>query len=152
MMRFEQTVDVLEHVGLFHRKTAELYRALTERVSSPRVKMLLDYMARHEDRVALSIREYRDESRPQVLSSWFKYTHDEDIFAPLKEVDLDRDYDFDDVLDLALTLDSKLLELYQDMSTQAVSPEVKDMFNSLLLREMEEKQKLMRAAAGLLDL
>jgi hypothetical protein len=38
------------------------------------------------------------------------------------------------------------------MSTQAVSPEVKDMFNSLLLREMEEKQKLMRAASGLLDL
>lgn len=151
-MRFEQTVDVLDHVGLFHRKTAELYRRLTERASSPRVKMLLDYMARHEDHVAVSVREYREESRPQVLSSWFKYTHDEDIFAPLKEVDPDRDYDFDDVIDLALTLDARLLELYQDLGQQAATIEVKDMFNSLLLREMEEKQKLMRAASGLLDL
>ncbi len=151
-MRFEQTSDVLDHVGLFHRRLGELYRQLTEHASSERVKMLLAYMARHEAQLARKIADYKAESPPRVLASWFKYTHDEDIFEPLKGVDPEADLPFDDVLDLAVELDAQLLELYREMAERARAPEVKDMFNSLLLREMEEKQDLMRSALGLLDL
>lgn len=151
-MRFEQTSDVLDHVGLFHRRVSDLYRQLTEHASSERVRMLLDYMARHEAQLAKSVADYKAESPPQVLASWFKYTHDEDIFEPLQGVDPEADLPFDDVLDLAVELDAQLLELYREMAERAQSPEVKDLFNNLLLREMEEKQKLMHSALGLMDL
>lgn len=38
------------------------------------------------------------------------------------------------------------------MAERSASSEVKDIFNSLLLQEMKEKQKLIRSALGLLDI
>lgn len=151
-MRFEQTRDVLDHVGAFHRQAGLLFRQLMEHNSNPRVRMLLDYMARQEFNLEKSIAAFRADSPERVLSSWFKYTHDEDIFASLRAVDPNSDLLFDDVLDLAVELDGKLVELYEEMAERSTSQEVKDVFNSLLLREMKEKQKLIRSAMGLLDI
>ena len=151
-MRFEQTRDVLEHVEAFHHEAGALYRDLHEKAASTRVRMLLDYLARHEENLARSVADFRKESAKMVLDSWFKYTHDQDIFKPLRAVDMTRGPDFDEALELAMMLDEKLLELYREMAERARAPEVKDVFNNLLLREMQEKQKLMRSALGLLDL
>lgn len=151
-MRFEQTRDVLEHVQAYHDQASRLYREFKEQASNQRVAMLLDYMARHESNLAHSIEAFKKRSAKAVLDSWFKYTHDEDILLPIRAVNRKSDLTFDAVLDLAMKLDEKLLELYQEMAERARSNEVKDIFNNLLLREMEEKQKLMHAALGLMDL
>ena len=151
-MRFEQTRDVLNHIGAFHKQAGELYAELKEHCSNARVRLLLDYIARHEKNLEKNIASYRDNLSESVLSSWFKYTHDQDIFAALNEVDREKDMPFDDVLDLALELDGQLVELYQEMMERSTSAEVKDIFNSLLLQEMKEKQTLVRNALGLMDI
>ncbi|MDO3378696.1 hypothetical protein [Geoalkalibacter halelectricus] len=151
-MRFEQTSDVLDHVGLFHQEAGAMFRKLRERASNPRVRMLLDYIVCHEESLARNVLSYKTECSPQLLSSWFKYAHDKDIFAPLARVDVERDPTFDDVLDLAVENDAKLLELYQEMVDRSTSADVRDLFSSLLLKEMKEKQKLIRSALGLLDI
>ncbi|MDW7645944.1 MAG: hypothetical protein SCI25_12995 [Desulfuromonadales bacterium] len=151
-MRFEQTRDVLNHIGAFHKQAGALYAELKAHCSSSRVRLLLDYIARHELNLEKNIASYRDNLSESLLSSWFKYTHDQDIFAALKEVDREKDMSFDDVLDLALELDGQLVELYQEMMERSTSAEVKDIFNSLLLQEMKEKQTLVRNALGLMDI
>lgn len=151
-MRFEQTRDVLAHIEAFHHQAGLLYRDLHNQAGGVRVRMLLDYLARHEQNMARSVADFRSESSKVVLDSWFKYTHDEDIFKPLRAVDLNREASFDEALELVMSLDAKLLELYREMAERARTPEVKDVFNNLLLREMQEKQKLMRSALGLMDL
>lgn len=151
-MRFEQTRDVLNHVGAFHREAGLLFRQLMEHNSNARVRMLLDYMARHEFNLQKNIAAFSNESPESILSGWFKYTHDKDIFAPLREVNPESDLPFDDVLDLAVDLDVKLLELYEEMVERSPSNAVRDMFNSLLQRELKEKQVLIRSAMGLLDI
>lgn len=151
-MRFEQTRDVIDHVGDFHLRASRLYAELQQHASDQRVRMLLDYLGRHQQNLAHKILEFKQDSSKVVLNSWFKYTHDEDIFKPLQAVDRQSDLNFDAVLDLAVRLDEQLLELYQEMAERARSSEVKEIFNNLLLREMEEKQKLMHAALGLMDL
>ena len=151
-MRFEQTRDVLDHVGSYHDQASRLYRELKDQASNQRVAMLLDYMARHEGNLARSIASFKERSAKAVLDSWFKYTHDEDILLPIRAVNRSSDLSFDAVLELALKLDEKLLELYQEMADRARSSAARDIFNNLLLREMEEKQKLMHAALGLMDL
>jgi rubrerythrin len=151
-VRFEQTKDVIDHVEDFHHQAGRLYAELRQRASNQRVRMLLDYLARHQESLARKICEFKQDSSKVVLNSWFKYTHDEDILKPLQAVDRQSDLDFEAALDLAVRLDEQLLELYQEMAERARSSEVKDIFNNLLLREMEEKQKLMHAALGLMDL
>jgi rubrerythrin len=151
-MRFKQTQDVLDHVGEFHRQASALYRGFMERASNQRVQMLLDYLVRHEQNLGKSVADFKAASSPQVLKSWFEYSHDQDILKPILTADREVDMAFDDVIDLAFGLDEKLLELYQEMVKRAKSPQVKDIFNNLLLREIEEKQKLMRSALGLMDL
>jgi rubrerythrin len=151
-MRFEQTRDILDHVGAFHHQAGKLFRQLMEHSSNARVRMLLDYMSRHEFNLEKYITVYRSKSTESILESWFKYTHDDDIFIPLRSVDPTADLPFDDVLDLAVDLDAKLLELYEEMVERSTSDGVRDLFSSLLQRELKEKQVLIRSAMGLLDI
>ncbi|MGE4580414.1 MAG: hypothetical protein AB7F21_12865 [Desulfuromonadales bacterium] len=151
-MRFEQTRDVLNNIGAFHKQAGFLYTELKKHCSNARVRLLLDYISRHELNLEKNIVAFRDDLPESVLSSWFKYSHDQDIFAALHEVDRGKDMPFDDVLDLALELDGQLVELYEEMMERSTSAEVKDIFNSLLLQEMKEKQTLVRNALGLMDI
>ncbi len=151
-MRYEQTRDVLDHVVEFHRQAGALFRQLMAHASSERVRMLLDYMVRHEDALVRRITEFREDTSERVLSGWFKYTHDEDIFKALRQIDPTADLEFDDVLDLAVELDAKLIELYEEMSERSPSDEVKEIFNCLLSQETREKNVLVRSALGLKDI
>ncbi len=151
-MRYEQTRDVLDHVVKFHREAGALFQQLMEHASDQRVQMLLDYMVRHEKALERRINEFRCDSSERVLSGWFKYTHDEDIFKALRLVDATADMDFDDVLDLAVELDAKLIELYEEMVDRSPSDEVKEIFSSLLGQETREKNVLVRSALGLKDI
>lgn len=151
-MRYEQTKDVLDHVVKFHRQAGELFRQLMEHAGDQRVRMLLDYMVRHEKALERRIAEFRDDSSERILSNWFKYTHDEDIFKALRQVDATADLEFDDVLDLAVELDAKLIELYEEMAERSPSEEVKEIFHCLLSQERREKNVLMRSALGLKDI
>jgi 4-hydroxy-3-methylbut-2-en-1-yl diphosphate synthase IspG/GcpE len=151
-MRYEQTKDVLDHVVKFHRQAGEVFQTLMEHTSNQRVRMLLDYMVRHEKNLERRIAEFRGNASERVLFGWFKYTHDEDIFSALRQVDTDSDMEFDDVLDLAVELDAKLIELYEEMADRSPSEEVKEIFNCLLSQERREKNVLVRSALGLKDI
>ncbi len=150
-MRFEQTRDALVHVEEFHRLAAHLYGELAGQTKA-RVVMLLDYLSRHEVKLADNLCNLICELPPQILKGWFKYSHDTDILLPLAEARQNPPRDFDEALDLAFRLDGKLLEFYQEMIEQSPSIEAREIFINLLGQEMKEKQKLMRGALSLLDL
>ena len=47
-MAFETTKDVLDHARDFHRQLSDHYAQLRDKAERERVKMLLDYLSRHE--------------------------------------------------------------------------------------------------------
>ncbi len=73
-MRFEQTKDILEHTQQFYKLIADYYHLMSDQTHKPRIKMLLDYLSRHEKHLEKTLSEYEDSASEQVLNTWFQFS------------------------------------------------------------------------------
>lgn len=149
MKTFEQTRDVLDHARSFHHQVAELYHSLENTAEQKRVKMLLDYLQRHERHLEQSLSDYEGEASKQILDTWFQYTLEGDPADLLSEVKVKKDMTVDDVVRLALRLDDYLIDLYRSMVAHSDIPEVKEVFANLLELEQQEEHQIARNALRL---
>lgn len=152
MKTFERTQDVLDHARTFHNELRRLYEQLSTETQKERVKMLLEYLSRHEAHLEESLAAYEAGASKRVLDTWFKYVPQEDKLKEFQDVKLEPDMSIDDVVDVALRMDNCLVEFYKDMATMAVIPEVKEVFTNLLEMEEREKHKLVRDALQLKEI
>lgn len=149
---YETTRDVLDHARAFHGELGKLYERLAGEAQQERVKMLLNYLSRHEEHLEEGLAQYEEGASKRILDTWFKYVPGEDRLRECQSIQLERDMSVDDVVAVALRLDTCLLDLYKEMADTAVSQEVKDVFTNLLDMEEQEKHKLARNTLLLQDL
>lgn len=149
---FERTQDVLDHARIFHNELRRLYEQLSTETEKERVRMLLDYLSRHEEHLEESLAAYEEGASKRVLDTWFKYVPAEDKLEKFRDVKLEPDMSVDDVVDVALRMDDCLVDLYKEMAEVAVSQEVKEVFTNLLEMEEQEKHKLVRNALQLKEI
>ena len=150
-MRFEQTRDILNHARDFHRQVSEFYKRLSDKAEKQRVKMLLDYMSRHESNLERSMAKYQEATSKEVLDTWFQYTHDEDTLALCRDTEFKPDMTVEEVVRVALRLDDCLIKLYREMAARTDCNEAREIFKNLLALEESEKSKLARNAQLLMD-
>ncbi len=150
-MRFEQTRDILNHAREFHRQVSQLYKRLSDKAEKKRVRMLLDYMSRHESNLEKSMARFQEQTSKEVLDTWFSYTHDEDTLALCRNTELEPGMTVDEVVRAALRLDDCLTKLYREVAECTDCNEVREIFKNLLALEEKEKSKLARNAQLLLD-
>ena len=152
-MRFEKTREVLEHARDFHRQVSEFYDRLAQQAANKKVKMMLNYMSRHEKGLEDGITRYMQESPREVLEAWFAFTHDETLLEALRNDKIyGSDISLDDVIALAMKFDRYLMDLYRGMANTAATQAVSDMFVSLLELEKQERLKVARNAMMTLDI
>lgn len=152
MKTFEQTRDVLDHARSFHHQVAELYHALEDTAEQGRVKMLLDYLQRHEKHLEQSLADYEGEASKRILDTWFQYALEEDPADFLSEVEVKKNMSVEDVVRLALRLDDYLIDLYRHMVAHSDIPEVKEVFANLLELEQQDEHQIARNALGIDDM
>lgn len=152
-MRFETTRDVLDCVKRFHRKARNLYSELADQEEQERLKLLLDYLSRHENHLAKSLADYEQETSEKILNTWFEYVPDQALLEPINHVDTEPNLSVDEIINLAMRLDNCLIELYKEMidHSSAIS-EVKEVFQNLLDMEKHEQHQLARSRLGTLDI
>lgn len=152
MIRFKQTKDVLDYVRTFHSQLSKYYESLSQIAEKERVKMLLDYLSRHEKHLAENLAEYENDAAKKILNTWFRFIPKNippDCFENNK---LKPNISVDDVISIALHFDDCLIELYKVMAEEAEIEELKDLFNNLLEMEKQEEKILARDALWLKDL
>ncbi len=72
-MRFEQVRTILQKFAPdYHRQVSELYKDMTEKEISPRVRLMLEYLIDHEQSRALALSEFCREAPQQLLDQWLK--------------------------------------------------------------------------------
>lgn len=152
MKNFEQTRDVLDQVRDFHRQVSELYHRLADEAGKERIKMLLDYMSRHEQNMEESLKEYEDEASEMILNTWFQFVPDDSILKSVQDIQLQPDMSVEDVISLALRLDDILIDLYKRMVEEAEIPEVQEVFQNLLEMENQEKHLSVRNSLSVDDI
>jgi hypothetical protein len=148
---YEQTRDVLAGAEAFHRQISEYYHRVSDQSSQQRIKMLLDYLSRHEQQLADSLADYEHDASQAVMDTWFQSKHKMDICAVLKDVEISPDMSVDDVVDVGLKVDECLIAMYRDLAESAPSEDVRNVFQNLLDMEEEEKRRLVKNALRAAD-
>ncbi len=149
MKTYTQTRDVLEHVRNYHKLLSEFYQHLEDKAEKQRVKLLLDYLSRHEKHFDECLAVYNENASKMVMNTWYQYTPQIDPSELLEEVALTPEMSVDDVIRVALRLDNYLIDLYQMMAENAEIPEVREVFMNLLGMEQQEKREQAKNALSI---
>lgn len=145
-MSFETTQDVLDHARAFHRQVSEFYDQLSQQNQKQRIKMLLDYLSRHEKHLEESLALYEEQVSSGILKTWFQYPPPKETLDICVNMSLEgrEDLTVEQVIELALQLDECLVDLYRAMIESADTEEVKAVFQNLLEMEKQEEIDMVR--------
>ncbi|MHC4874448.1 MAG: hypothetical protein ACYTFY_21550 [Planctomycetota bacterium] len=146
-MAYKQMHDLLECAQKFHHRLSGFYEKLESKVDEARVKMLLGYMKRHELYLEECIAIYEVDADLAVTDTWLKYEPSVELEKFLENLNMSNDMSIDEVVEIALDLDSYFIEFYKMIVEAAPSEEIRNVFNSLL--HMEEREKKNMSKTGL---
>jgi rubrerythrin len=149
---YETTKDVLDRAREFHRQVSAFYEQLGSLAAKERVKIVLDYMSRHQKYLDACLAEYERNASREVLETWFQYTAPIETRRCIASIALAPEMSVSDVIKAAVRLANCLAELYRAMAEEAVSDEVKDLFKELLHFEKTEEHNLVRDLVEMEDL
>lgn len=151
-MHYKTVKDVVDHSRRLHQQISQLYQDIKQEQSQERVKMLLDYLQRHEDHLEESLDKFEKDKSQKVLDSWFQYAPDQDISAVLEQIEITDHMSVDEVILMALKLDDYFIDLYEGMVEHSSSSAVKSVFQNLLDMEQQEKIRTARTALNMSDM
>jgi hypothetical protein len=146
MRIYEETGNVFELVGDFHRRLKQRYRQLKDRTERKRVRLLLEYLSRHQERYQKALERFGRKGRENLSKTWYQYIPDDEKLT-VQDISLSADMNVNQLVTAALTMDERLVEFYRMMAENAGSPpEVQELFTSLAEQEEREKAKLSETA------
>lgn len=150
-MSSQRTQDILQQARDFHQHLSLHYAALHTESDQPRLRLLLEYLTKHEAGLAdMLVRYERDAPRP-VMETWFPYMPEAGALMPAA-ADLPQGTSFDELLAAAQECSRKVIALYGQAEGMAVAPEVQEVFRSLRQLEEKEQTRASRSALALLDI
>jgi len=151
-MYYKTVKDVVEHSRKLHQQLSKLYKEINQEQTQERVKMLLNYLQRHEEHLQQSLDQFEKDKSQKVLESWFQYTPDQDLSEVLSTIEINDHMDTEEIILIALKLDDYFIQLYEDMVESTSSPTVREVFQNLLDMEQQEKIRTARAALNIRDI
>lgn len=148
----KQVKEFVEFGRQFHAAIGRLYETLGEHAELERVRMLLDFLQRHEQNLEAALARFEKNSHSGILEAWLEYSPSLDVDAVLAEIKLPEKPSSDDIIAAALKFDDALIELYREVAEKAVNHNTRVTFQSLLTLEQGEKNQIARAALSLQDM
>lgn len=160
-MRFQTTRELLDKLRYFHQQASRYYHQLAEDShDQERVKLLLDYLATHEEKLADATEQYENDMTVGLADTWFDDAPElkltdalQTLMRSPREVgapSLGSTFaDVDDVLRLGLLLDDYLILSLENLAQQAESSESREAFCNLSMMVQADKRKLVRDTLGL---
>lgn len=138
-------VDFGKHL---HGKVKELYEDLNEHAELERVKMLLEFLSRHEEHMEESLARFEKDSRRGILEAWLEYSPELDVEAVMRRFPVKEKPSSDEIFQLAMDFDDALVRLYKEVADKVNDSKTKEVFKNLL--QLEEKEKIQVARAAMM--
>ncbi len=149
MRDYARTEDVFAIVADFHRRLSKIYKRLSGRADQQRVKLLLGYLQRHEQRFAQALEEYDTQAREKIKNTWYQYVPDEETLST-EGIEIEDDMDIDQVTKIAMELDERLIRFFERMANNVGAPyETREVFQAMIEQEKQEKAELIQSAEDL---
>jgi len=151
-MANETVGEILDRARRFHRELGEFYQQVEDLTEKERVKLVLEYLQRHEIYLDESLAEYEKDASKSVLGTWFKSTPELELGNCFEDAEIKPDMSVADVLQLAIRFDNRVIELYKTLAKRSVSKDVRHLFKTLLEMEKKEEHQIVRNTIEMLDL
>jgi hypothetical protein len=146
MQNFEQVKDVLDYGKLVHADLCKLYESLNVESQQERVKMLLDYLSRHERHLEETLSRFEAGSHQDVLDTWLQYAPSINVLKLIGNQTIRPDMSVDEVVKLAVEFDDALVEFYREAADECGLPRINEVFLNLIELEKQEKISHVRNA------
>lgn len=146
MTQVQTAKDVIDQTKAFHRRLSDFYQNLSESVEKDRVKLVLEYLSRHQQNLAAIMDDYESELSERILNTWIMYVATECNLEPYFEAKLDNSMTAQEAIDIAIKLDACLLDTYKAMLNKEIPDDVSNVFEDLLKLEEREKVKMAKNA------
>ncbi len=141
--------QLLDRARDVHHDLSERYEHLSRTAEGERVRLLLEYMSRHEDYLEQCLAQYEEDAEGHVLDYWMRFEPEMD----LSECGvLTPDMSIAEVITVALRLDECLVRFYRQIAENATSVEVRELFVRLTALEKREELLKVRNAIEMEDL
>ena len=151
-MAIKKTKDLIDYARNFHNELGRYYHDLADHTEKERLKLLLDYVSRHEKHFEESLNQYEESASKKITNYWLQNTPELPEVGSLLNFEIDQDTTIDDIVALAIRFDNKLIEIYKSLAHSADSEDIRNVFKKLLEMEEREKTKLVRQAMRLNEL
>lgn len=151
-MPYGQAKQILGYAREFHRFARDYFKQLSDSTQQPRMKMLLDYMSRHEEHLDEVLKEYESNTKNKAMDAWFQFSTECSTFKPVKDISYTDELTVEQVFEIAAQIDQCMIDSYNTVINRTSNPEVRELFENLLEMEEQEKHTRARTVLGLMDM
>lgn len=144
--------DILAEAKYFHRHLGAFYELLRHTVATPKVQLILEYLCRHEDRMEEMLRNYEEGMAKKIANTWFKSVPGDSVDACIAAAEVKPDMSLDELMAIALKFEDCFINLYRHVADQAVSDEVREVFETLEKESLKDRANLARNLVNMQDL
>ncbi len=140
--KFKQVRDVLEYGKYLHAKLKALAERIEEDEQNARLKLLLEYLKRHEEELAKHLARFEQETQKHILELWLPYPPDSRIEKTLEAVTLHPNMSLEEIVKVVMEFEDALIELYRESLNEIDDPHVQEVLTNLVQLEEAEKRRL----------
>lgn len=146
-----QIKDILGHIRRYHHQLANQLGELKVHESDPRVRLLLEYMARHEINFEKTLNGYEKDAAKSILATWIKYVPDDAVTEAANQLKLHDEMPADEILAAVIAFDRALTDMYRELADETSVPRVQDLFTKLIDLENRKDRKFSITVLELAD-
>lgn len=145
-MRFTSIKEFLNYIEECHIALADLYLRLSVEATDEKVKLLLDFMRNKEQLSHLHLHEYAIQAPISLLETWLDNIFDQSFPMKCQQMKLQPDLTIEDVVALAMSLDTQLIELMQTATYNSPTIEAELALENLSNQEEETLHQVVMAS------
>lgn len=152
-MQAENLKDVLDWTIDFHQQLSLCLTDCAKENENERAKLLLDYLAQHEQSLTEVITEFKKIASKNALNTWcyeyldkhpiMKHKHNDVPFADLNTLQ---------ITEAVMHMHQQVITLYRDLAAQTVVNSARELLEELLSLEEHEAMRMTQSANRLEDL
>ncbi|MFQ5731254.1 MAG: hypothetical protein ACE5KM_04780, partial [Planctomycetaceae bacterium] len=118
--------DIVDHIRACHARLSEQYADFGNQHTNERIRLLLAFMAQHEQSFEASLADYEHDAATGILDTWIPFVPEEALNDALEDLELHDGMDPEDVISDALALDRKLIDLYRHLASETAVPRIQE--------------------------
>jgi hypothetical protein len=143
---FKTTHDILKQVQDIHAQLAAYHEQMGEGADEEQIRVLLDYLQRHERKTEEALANTEEIARNALLNRWFQYTPDIADTSILRTVALSSDMSASEVIAKVLEYDEALHRLLVELAEGVTRDDLRELLTALAQVQEGEKKTAARLA------